>query len=605
MCGLAGIFAPGPSRPGEASAQLDRMLATLRARGPDGEGRYQSSLGWLGHRRLALHDPSGAGTMPFVRPALKLAWAVNGTIHNAHELVREHGIDSLRSRSDCEPLGALWRSLGASTFEALHGPFAIALFDEWAGKLILARDSAGEKPLFYAQVDGAIHFASTLAALMESVPTLTWNLPALRFYFRAGYVLAPETPFAEIRSLPAGHWLEADGQSVHIHAFSPKSSSPPETFESALDRALECRLRVERPIGVLLSGGLDSALILDRANRLAKAPLPTFTLGFPGTSFDEREAARTTARTLGSPHQALAFAGDPWMLTHALVRETGELLADSSWLALANLIEQTRGHMRVLLGGEGADELLLGYRRYRALAWSAWIPPGLARTAARLSPTAATRRFFLAAGAMSPAARYAELVALTPLALFHRFVRPTEPNFEDPLSERFASLESSAALDLQASAWDFATYLPGDLLPKADRAGLRGGVEIFAPYLDPAVRAAAHALPPGERRRGPRGKLPIRRLLAERLPGLARSTKKRGFGVPLAEWIRQGDYGKFIEATLLAHPGPLDQCLIPGSLAHALRAVRSGDHRAAPFLHAAVVLHALGEARSRALLPDS
>ncbi len=581
------------------------MLAMLRTRGPDGEGRYQSCLGWLGHRRLALHDPSGAGTMPFVRPELKLAWAVNGTIHNATELVREHGIDSLRSRSDCEPLGALWRSLGASTFGSLRGPFALALFDEWAGKLILARDSAGEKPLFYARVGGAIQFASTLAALMESVPTLTWDLPALRFYFRAGYVLAPETPFAEIRSLPAGHWLESDGQSLHIHSFAPKTTTPPEAFEGALDRALECRMRVERPIGVLLSGGLDSALILDRANRLAKTPLPTFTMGFPGTSFDEREAAQSTARTLGSPHQALAFEGDPWTLTHALVRETGELLADSSWLALASLIEQVRGRVQVLLGGEGADELLLGYRRYRALAWSAWISPRLARAVARLSPTAATRRFFLAARATTPAARYAELVALTPLALFHRFVRPTEPNLEDPLGERFASLESSAALDLQASAWDFATYLPGDLLPKADRAGLRGGVEIFAPYLDPAVRAAAQALPKEERRRGSRGKLPIRRLLAERLPELSRSTQKRGFGVPLDEWIRHGDYGKSIESTLLAHPHPLDQCLEPGSLSRALLAVRSGDHRAAPFLHAAVVLHALGEARSRALLPDS
>jgi asparagine synthase (glutamine-hydrolysing) len=598
MCGIVGVWSrTGPLAPGDREG-AEAMLEAVASRGPDGRRILHAPDLALGHARLALHDPSPAGAMPFGRPGEEPLLAANATIHNAPELralLRARGAQ-FRSASDCEVLAPLYEAMGPPGLARLRGPFAFALHRPQARELVLARDRFGEKPLFYVLTGDRCIFASTLQALRRALPRLSPDPESRRTFLRCGYVPGPATPYREVRAVPPGCAVLVSGDQVRVLPFASPleavrfehAAEAERALDAALVDAVQARLAVERPLGVLLSGGVDSTLLLATIAAQGRQLPPCFTLGFPGLGFDERPAAALAALRLGAPHEALVYDGDPFEDLSALVRATGELLADSSWIAFAAVARAARTRVRVLLSGDGADELFLGYRRHRALALSRHVPTPLARCIAPIAPPSAARAL-QAFSASRPPAIYAELVGLVPWRVLAPELVPEARAAGDPLAQLLDALGTRPTA-ASASHADLQTYLPGDLCPKSDRGALVHGVEVLAPYLDPNLARIALGLPENRRRRGPLGKLPLRRRLARHLPSHARDSRKRGFAVPLAHWLRHHAFGSRAE-TLAGDLDPVFEGLLPRGAARAiLIRARGGEDPLLPLAYACTVL---------------
>lgn len=611
MCGIAGAFVPGAGAqaPPAAADSVAGMAARLAHRGPDGEGLVVRDAGVLAHRRLAIHDLGPAGLQPMVSEDGAIAIAVNGTIHNAPDLAARERLlgHAFRSRSDSEVLIPLWRRLGPALLPLLRGPFAFAIHDRRRGELFLARDRLGKKPLFHARIGDTILFASELGALASALPSRALDRDALGAWFQAGWVAAPRTLLAGVQSLPPGHSLlvSADGakvepwwrpDSAEDAALDEESSA--RLVSEVLKEAVFLRTRTERPLGTLLSGGLDSAAILALATGVLQRGVPSFTLGFDDPRLDERAEAAATASALGSPHRESVFDRDPGPVLEDLVATTGEPLADPSWLAMALVCERASSEATVLLSGDGGDELLLGYRRHAAARLAGRIRSPLARSLlAAVAPLLPGSRLRKAAGALArgPAPALADLVSLLPAARRREVLAGGTPR-EDALVRLYSTFGAPAggggAADGGGTAalWDLLTYLPGDLLPKADRASMRHGVEIWSPFLDPVVVDTLLRIPARIRLRLGRSKAPLRRLLAGRIPAAALRRRKRGFGVPLGRWLRSGSYGRFAEEILGDVREPFQGFLPGDSALPLLRRLREGEEDLAPLVHACVVL---------------
>src|SRR5436190_7410376 len=328
MCGIAGILSPDPG----AAASVDRMLDALGHRGPDGRGVATAGHATFGHCRLAIHDLTPAGAQPFVDTAHGLVSVANGEFYD-YALLRDSLVmrgHAFRGRSDSEVVIPLWREKGPALVHDLHGPFALAVADARAGTLFLARDRVGKKPLFWARSGGRVLFSSELGALRRELEA-PLRRRAVVDVLRMGYVPAPATPFEGIRSVPPGGAVLVQGGEVLERTWWTPSAAIDEKIDAAsaadlvkeqLRAAVERRLSSERPIGALLSGGLDSAAVLMLANEIAPAPLPAFTLGFDD-EVDETPFARSVARALGSPHTVFRFEDDPAAVLRDLVSETG------------------------------------------------------------------------------------------------------------------------------------------------------------------------------------------------------------------------------------------------------------------------------------------
>lgn len=600
MCGIAGEWSQDG---GVDPARVVSMLDASRHRGPDGRGLWAHARVALGHARLAIHDLTPAGAQPLTSRDKNLVVVVNGTFHNAPELRAAEVARGYRfaSRSDSEVLIPLYERLGRDLLPELRGPFALAILDRRAGSLFLARDRLGQKPLFVHRSGRGLLFASELRALLATRPDASWRPDRAAAFLQAGYVPRHETVFDGISSLPPGSFLEADGAGVRTARWwtPPRAETvTPATdatslLEDSLAESVRLRTRTERPLGVLLSGGLDSAAMLLLATRARGTPVRSFTLGFGSRHHDERSAARETARALQSPHASFEFDAEPGPLVRELVEDTGELLADSSWLALALLCRKIRGHATVLLAGDGGDELLLGYRRHTLAALATRLrPPFFRRALAAAAPALPGVRLSRAVASLAegPAAVLADLVGLAPRRELRDLLDPSVFPEADPLSAWYADL-SPPTDGGEAAGWlDLQTYLAGDLLAKADRAAMASGLEIWSPFLDPHVVEALMRLPADVRLRANRGKAPLRSLLAPHLPPRALRRKKRGFGVPLVRWLRHGAYGDFARE-VLGDTTPLFSGLLrDGDPLRLLRRMREGEDDLAPLVHACVTL---------------
>jgi asparagine synthase (glutamine-hydrolysing) len=534
--------------------RIAAMAERLRHRGPDDSGTLTSPKCILGAERLRITDLRSEGRQPFADRADKAWLAANGAIYNAGQLRSRYADYPYRSGSDIEPLVPLYLDRGTDGITAIDGMFALAIWDAPNRTLVLARDRAGEKPLFWIQADSEIWFASEIQALLGRERRRV-DSSALIDYTTLGYVREPRTIFAGINKVPAGTALIFSGPEPVVHRFwhpeqIPTSDADIDTATAALDTALSTAVArqviADVPVGVLTSGGVDSSLLAVMAAR-AVAPnrLRTFSVGFTDRRFDERTPAADLARLCGSIHSAIAVDDDA--LCTAFDRATARIaepLSDPALLPTILLAEHARQTAGVVMSGEGADELFGGYPTY--------VGHRIAR-AYRAVPTAA-RRALQSLLERVPASHG----KVTWDFLLRRFVRHAGTGllarhvawFGTGLSPSVLTARDSADLAIESEDLaddlarvmflDYRTYLPDGLLTKIDRATMLVGLEARAPFLDREVMTLALGLPTAFKVRGIGTKWLLKRVAQRYLPDGLVLRRKRGLSVPIASWINGG-----------------------------------------------------------------
>ncbi len=566
MCGFFGSAFEAPVLD-ELHARMPGVLASLRHRGPDDHASVRHDDALFGFARLSVLDLTVAGRQPMRGPGATLL-VFNGEIYNHRELRKELEARGhhFESRADTEVLLAGWREYGAALVPRLSGMFAFAIHDR--DTLFLARDLAGKKPLFWTRTAGSgIRFASEPKALFASGVTPRPRLETLGTVLRLGYTLAPDTAYEGVFELPPGHQLTLTrGGSMQIARHSPapllaarvaqSEHAALADVERAFEHAVQTRLVADVPVGTFLSGGLDSSLVTAVAARHTRSRLSTFSVGFEGdAAYDETEHARAVAAALGTDHHELrldphALAGDFDALLARLTWVHDAPFADSSAIPTSLLAEFTKQHVTVALSGDGGDEMFCGYVRFLAAEASALVPaaPGrlLASVAGRVGAGGRDKsiRARIVRLAQELGASEAErLVGYSPLRTPLQLVRPelrAQVGWHTPV-ERFAAVLEQAAGHSALERilhHNFVTYLPGDLLVKADRSSMLHGLEVRSPFLDADLIAVAARLPTQLLRRGPVTKWILRRAFPGLLPASIARRKKMGFGVPLGTWFR-------------------------------------------------------------------
>ena len=519
MCGIAGLMTqdgtPAPSEP------LRRMAAALRHRGPDGDGRYRSGDVGMAQTRLAIIDLA-TGDQPLYEPN-GAALIANAEIYNYIELRGELGCGrpvAFTTQSDCEPPLHLYRKFGLDFTGHLRGMYAIALHDPGAGRLVLARDPFGIKPLYYAETPRAFAFASEASALIEAgliAPQLVRS--ARNELLQMQFTTGRETIFAGInRVLPGETVVVRQGRIVERRHRAALPEGGPlaidegealARLDATLAESVRLHQRSDVPFGMFLSAGIDSTAVLLTMARLAERPVKAFTIGFAaGDVADERPAARAAAHAVGADHvEILLSEEDFWRLLPEIVSAVDDPAADYAILPTWVLARAAHeAGIKVILSGEGGDELFGGYGRYRSAMRPWWV------------------------GGRTPRARG----VLDGLGILRREIA----GWRDGIAAAEARNGGHHRTLLQtAQAVDCADWLPNDLLIKLDRCLMAHGTEGRTPYLDTEMAALAFCLPDELKVRRGLGKWLLRRWLAEHLPEAQPLARKRGFTVPVARWI--------------------------------------------------------------------
>ncbi|HEX8142196.1 MAG TPA: asparagine synthase (glutamine-hydrolyzing) [Pyrinomonadaceae bacterium] len=572
MCGIAGWANMDARRPpGEGAAELlHAMCERMTHRGPDSEGLMVSTGVGLGMRRLAIIDLQ-TGEQPATSEDGAVSVILNGEIYNYRELrvdLEERG-HHFRSASDTEVLPHLYEEYGTRMVEHLNGMFAFALWDARRRRLFIARDRFGEKPLYWGVFDGTFLFASEPKVLLAhpSVrPRL--NTKALRQYLSFDYVPAPLSIYEGIEKLTAGHFLTVESGRVEVSQYwrlSYKTSEPvpseaeaAERLQALLAESVRMRLVSDVPLGVLLSGGVDSSAIAALAVRSSAETVKTFSISFAESSFDESAYARAVASFLGTDHHEERLSVD---LAANLVGEIGswmdEPLSDPSLVPTYLLSRFTRRHVTVALGGDGGDELFAGYPMYWGhrlaqiyarvprFARRALIEPTVRRLPVKtknLSFDFKARRFIAGADYDTVARHHIWFGSFTPEeqnALLTPLARGASG--EDIYSDARRLLEEECDADNTVECMqslDTRLYLAEDILTKVDRASMAVSLEVRAPFLDPRVAEFAASLPADYKLRGRKSKYILKRAVEPLLPPFVTRRSKKGFGVPVAEWLK-------------------------------------------------------------------
>lgn len=526
MCGICGVVGGG--------ADVRRMARRLAHRGPDDEGFFEDVLGF---RRLAIIDlETGAQPMKGCR---ELRLVFNGEIYNYRE-IRARLDHPFRTRSDAEVILHLYEEKGPECVRELDGMFAFAIWDPGRRTLFAARDRLGKKPFVYWHSGERFQFASEIAAL--DVPRRIDRL-ALEHYLAFGYIPAPLTIFEGIRKLPPGHTLAFEGREIRVERYWEPKVEPVERDEDAcaeqvreaLAEAVRKRLAADVPLGVFLSGGLDSTVVAGLVSRL-QPPARTFTMGFREPEFDERPYAREAAKRFGTVHLEYESRPDAAEALPALVERHGEPFGDPSSVPSFYLARGTSGHVKGVLSGDGGDELFGGYRRHRAIAWMSRVrrwPSLLLRAGAGLLGSRSNYAERLGRMLRRPDAPLGELYA----ELMSVFTRPQRRalgfggEVETFLSGPFGRFESDPAA--AAGYADLVTYLPNDILAKVDIASMAHGLEVRCPFLDSKVVELSLSMPSRFRL----GKRLLREAFRDLVPRRILARPKKGFGVPVAAWL--------------------------------------------------------------------
>ena len=582
MCGIAGVVVSGDRVRPET---LTRMRDALAHRGPDDAGTWVSPDGTVGlaHRRLSILDLSEAARQPMAEAGIRITF--NGEVYNFQEVRAElKGLGHrFVTQSDTEVILKAYVQWGTGCLAQLNGMFAFGIYDARARQVFLARDRAGKKPLYYVDRPGYFAFASELKGLLaDETQPYRVDPDGLNFYFAYGYIPGERCILKDVRKLPPAHAMKYDmgtGRTEVWRYWTPplpdaQGETPDEEglvdeLKGLLLDSVRLRMISDVPLGVLLSGGVDSSLVAAAAATQSSRPVKTFTVTFPGeTTYDESARARRIAAHFGTEHHELeAEAAGPDLLRE-MARQFDEPLADSSLLPTFLVSRLTRQHVTVALGGDGGDELFGGYGHYaRAEAASrrhGWVPAAFwrltASAASRLPAGMKGRAHLLSmrGGAFQTAiwgTPYFDL-ALRKRLMGQGALSRTEEGLDFP--ERFKAglwQHRRAGLDAMMRL-DFETYLPDDILAKVDRASMRVALEVRAPWLDHRIAEFAFAKVPlawkvqgGITRR-------LQRALARRLlPADADLSWKQGFSIPLAQWLT-GPWKPFVEVVLREASAP-------------------------------------------------
>ncbi|HEU5002998.1 MAG TPA: asparagine synthase (glutamine-hydrolyzing) [Actinomycetota bacterium] len=564
MCGIAGYAgAQVPDR-----ARLKAMCDVIAHRGPDEEGYFVGDRVALGMRRLSIIDLAG-GQQPIFNEDGTVAVVYNGEIYNFGEI--RAGLEArghiFKTGTDTECIVHLYEEQGERCCASLRGMFAFALWDERRRQLLLARDRAGKKPLYYRLTPDGIWFGSELKALLAAGGMgRSVELTALHHYLTYGYVPAPESILSGVRKLPPAHTLTWHDGIVSERrywslSFSAKTHASEgeavEALRELIREATRIRLISDRPLGAFLSGGVDSSIVVAAMAEASTEPVRTFSIGFEDARFDERSYARLVAERFGTRHEELVVSphgSDVADLLPRLVWHYDEPFADSSAIPSFALAELARREVVVALNGDGGDESFAGYDRYVAQKLAARIPAGgpvsrLAHRGVDALPSGAHRsrtrkvKRFLTFALSPPTTRYAEV-----MSVFTN--RDKEFLYSDEMREAVAGDDAyrvlaaaqavSDALDPVDAvlAADVATYLPGDLLVKMDIATMAHSLEARSPLLDHKVMEFAASLPASMKIRGRSGKWILKQAGRGWLPDAVLDRPKMGFGVPVAAWLR-------------------------------------------------------------------
>jgi asparagine synthase (glutamine-hydrolysing) len=564
MCGICGIV----SRSGEPidPGRVDAMCAAMVHRGPDGEGRYNGDGAALGMRRLAIIDLDH-GDQPQSNENGTIHVVQNGEIYNYRQLRREligRG-HRLRSHSDTEVLVHLYEEEGPAFVSRLRGMFALAIWDERRERLLLARDRFGIKPLFYRDTGEELGFASELTALVRSNPhTAALDPDGLEAFLTFNSVPAPLTILAGHRKLPPGHVLTYEHGSARLERFA-RPGPPPQAAvrrdpEPSLTDELLTRLRdsvsahlvADVPVGVLLSGGIDSSLITALAARELGSPLKTFSVAFREPSFDESPRARLTSELYRTEHHELVLEADAVSRVPDILGALDEPLGDSSMLPTYMVSELARGEVKVVLTGEGADELFGGYETYVADLLADRLAPlaRVTRPAVERLPSSSRRvsldyraKRFVRAAELPAMERHLGWKDIFAPGQRRGLRLPRDPSAGNPADPycvyqaRFAETAGAEPL-ARLQDLDLGIYLVDDLLVKTDRMSMLHSLEARVPYLDELVAGFALSLPRALRVRGTVKKRLLRRAAARLLPPEIVHGRKRGFSIPAAAWLR-------------------------------------------------------------------
>jgi asparagine synthase (glutamine-hydrolysing) len=580
MCGIVGIVERNLERP-VPPGEVERMVRTLNHRGPDEEGSVRLPGVALAMRRLAIVDLAG-GQQPFSNEDGTIQVVANGEIYNFPEIKREliaRG-HAFRSRSDIEVIVHAYEEYGEAFLSRLRGMFALALWDGRTRTLLAARDRAGEKPLYYTLTSSGLLLASEIKALL-SRPEVnrTIDLEALDQFLTYEYIIAPRTIFAGIQKLPAAHYLLYRAGQVSVHrywdaaAVEPKAWSERDAVEavrSTLGRAVRSQMMADVPLGLFLSGGIDSSAV---AVLLKDAPgasdVSSFSMGFADGSYDELPFARQVAALCGTRHHEGTVTPDVAGLFERLVLHLDEPFADVSLFPTFLVSQMAREHVKVVLTGDGGDELFGGYDAYAAQSlaarWEGLLPEAASRGAdAVLSLLPPTRK---KKGLINKARRFVDGLAHAPSSIAHyRWMtflsadakrRLYSPRFRDallsvdtyqPVRDALARPRSDDLLNRQLYA-DLMIYLADDILVKVDRMSMATSLETRAPFLDADVMELAFSMPGDLKIRGGTRKYVLKQALRGLLPDAILDRSKEGFSMPMKTWLR-GDLRPMMERLL-------------------------------------------------------
>jgi len=589
MCGIVGYLNLNKREIEEKDNHLASMCHSITHRGPDEEGWKLIGPCAIGMTRLSIIDVSG-GQQPIPNEDGSIWIVFNGEIYNYQELqklVLERG-HTLKTKSDTETIVHLYEEFGVDCLKYLEGMFAFAIWDTKKERLFIARDRMGEKPLHFGVFDGTLIFGSELKTILSHPKSKReLNDEAMQRYLALEYVPSPHSMFKGISKLPPAHFMLVQNGEMRIERYwLPKTDVMDISEQEAgdkliqlLGRSTELRLISEVPLGVFLSGGIDSSAIAALAQTYSAKPIKTFSIGFADKSFDESEHALAVAKHIGSQHEVVTFSPEMGFETLTELWDTlDEPLADASIVPTFFLSKMTKRHVTVALAGEGGDELFGGYPTYQAHKfapmWS--ILPDLLRDNVlepalnklpvnmnNLSFDYKVKRFIRSA-AEPPVRRHLRWMGSIPVkeqqALVQKLhqVLPhgmTEEGLFDSLplvnmnghplnginTSSASGASKAAILDVVNNIMrlDMTTYLPDDLLVKSDRASMAASLEVRLPFLAYPLVEFALGLPPSLKVRGMTTKYLLKKSVAPYLPEYIMKRPKKGFGIPVAKWLRQ------------------------------------------------------------------
>jgi asparagine synthase (glutamine-hydrolysing) len=566
MCGICGVYESGREALIERST-LKSMADSLRHRGPDDEGFYTAPSIGLAHRRLSIIDVKG-GHQPLSNEDGSVWIAFNGEVYNFQELNRQYLSTghTFRTRSDTETIVHLYEELGEACFAQLRGMFAIALWDGRRKKLLLARDRLGKKPLFYSWNGRRLVFGSEIKSLWPAGGIAKdVDVQALSDYFSYLYVPAPKTIYRDVRKLQAGHFLVVEGSTLREESYWDvrfevnRERSQEQWCDEFLDeyrRAVKMRLISDVPLGAFLSGGVDSSSVVALMNE-AQPPVTTCSIGFDEQAYDEAQDAREFATLLGANHHEQIVRPQAVDLVQKLAWHYDEPFADSSAIPTYYVSQMARQHVTVALSGDGGDENFAGYGRYKLTMWEerlrSYFPADMRRsvfgTLGDVYPKLGwAPRVFRAKATLQSLGRdllegYFYGASCCPPGIKAQLLSPdvnrTLQGYDSVDVARYHFDRAGTSDPLTRIQYvDMKMYLVDDILVKVDRASMANSLEVRSPLLDHKLIELIAQIPSELKLHNGQGKYIFRKALERVLPAAVLKRRKKGFGVPVAEWFR-------------------------------------------------------------------